>query len=893
MVLLLGLLTLASVEAQTSFRVEFTRAGFADRLVWPSLLTNAEAHVLAPEFRLERSRDLLRWEPLTGPLKGLPGRTAPAFTVDVNTSSGPAFYRVRADFERSTSALGENGGEVLGFAGSLRDELAALGPIALETFTHLHPPPAWHEGLSFDPTQARYWSRFDTSPADWNAGLPPDSPERRIYDFRLNAPEKEVFLQHGFVVSERLGAPSFGDLYYRLWTDDMPVFITTDSILQAWHRSFENMLVEIEQLECATTLQGILQIMRSRLPAAWTEVSGGPLWESVLDADYFLTVAASLLDGVQRAPAVPGVDPAPVTQTLADIRAYATRTVPIFGGHRTIDFSQFTPRGHYTLTPELERYFQAMMWCGQVDLRLATYPPNEEDDLRQLGAALVLFHLSHEWLEESPSPLDQTKWTKLDQVLGGLFGPVDSMTFAQLRRLVLTTGRRTLSDFNDLAVLETLQAQLESGLLGTQLILGYPQDSPLHAAQLRLPRSFTLLGQRFSLDSWALANVVFDRIAWPVDEPGEVLFGKVLRRKPSCLDVAFSVLGNDTVVPELADRIAADPGVPFRDGLPYQHNLLALRRVIESQAPSAWTRTVYERWLRALRTLSPPLTESPLAVPQAMRTRAWALKDLNSQLAGWTQLRHDTLLYAKQSYTAPFLCDYPDGFVEPRPEFFARMRELAAGMREQASHPLAIGWATLPNPDWSLGMGWEGRWITVDISAARSARTSFLDTFMRCMSTLEGMALKELNQQPFSPSEVAFIKTLADSTNNYVGERQYSGWYPRLFYRNVFAGYDFHKNAGCDYPDALIVDVHTDRPDPTVGDPGGILHQAVGNVNLLLIAVDNGPDRAVYAGPVLSHYEMELPIDTRWTDQQWKARVYGTATPPPPPAWTRSYLVPK
>ena len=64
--------------------------------------------------------------------------------------------------------------------------------------------------------------------------------------------------------------------------------------------------------------------------------------------------------------------------------------------------------------------------------------------------------------------------------------------------------------------------------------------------------------------------------------------------------------------------------------------------------------------------------------PEAMRTRAWAMKTLNTQLASWTELRHDTLLYVQQSYTMPMLCGYPAGFVEPRPEFWQRMNLLAA-----------------------------------------------------------------------------------------------------------------------------------------------------------------------------------------------------------------------
>jgi hypothetical protein len=91
----------------------------------------------------------------------------------------------------------------------------------------------------------------------------------------------------------------------------------------------------------------------------------------------------------------------------------------------------------------------------------------------------------------------------------------------------------------------------------------------------------------------------------------------------------------------------------------------------------------------------------------------------------------------------------------------------------------------------------------------------------------------------------------------------------------------------------LVTTVHTDAPDATVGDPGSILHQAVGNVQMMFIAVDNGPgDLAVYGAPVLSHYEFELAPTTRLTDAEWKTQITNNIIPPAP-EWTRGYLVPK
>jgi len=63
-------------------------------------------------------------------------------------------------------------------------------------------------------------------------------------------------------------------------------------------------------------------------------------------------------------------------------------------------------------------------------------------------------------------------------------------------------------------------------------------------------------------------------------------------------------------------------------------------------------------------------------------------------------------------------------------------------------------------------------------------------------------------------------------------------------------------------------------------------------VNLLMIAVDNGTDRMVYAGPVFSHYEFELiGPPARKADSEWRGDL-DQGKVPPNPDWTRSYLVP-
>jgi Protein of unknown function (DUF3160) len=113
----------------------------------------------------------------------------------------------------------------------------------------------------------------------------------------------------------------------------------------------------------APALQAILDGMHARL-AQTPHPRGGPLRDSLQDADYYLTVGQSLLSG-QRAPTALG-DPkteSAVTNALEAVRQLVfVMGFPIFGTYRMVDFSQFQIRGHYERSPGLGRYFQRLLW---------------------------------------------------------------------------------------------------------------------------------------------------------------------------------------------------------------------------------------------------------------------------------------------------------------------------------------------------------------------------------------------------------------------------------------------------------------------------------------------------------------------------------------------------
>src|SRR5262249_14153098 len=157
-----------------------------------------------------------------------------------------------------------------------------------------------------------------------------------------------------------------------------------------------------------------------------------------------------------------------------------------------------------------------------------------------------------------------------------------------------------------------------------------------------LSSSFAFMGQRYVVDSHVFSNVVFDRIP--------------LRMMPDPLDVAFAALGNNQAGILLEDQL---------EQYQYAPALASMRLLVEEESDN-WDKNLYNLWLSADRALSPSdelVDPVKAGLSSVFTTEAWGRRLLNAQLASWAEERHDTILYAKQSYSSGVVCQFPDAYV--------------------------------------------------------------------------------------------------------------------------------------------------------------------------------------------------------------------------------------
>jgi hypothetical protein len=671
----------------------------------------------------------------------------------------------------------------------------------------------------------------------------------QTFDYRLKPAEKAKLAANGVVAVERLSGESFADIYYHMYTDDMPVFVTSDSVLHAWHRSFDAFLVDVETKTLSSTLDRVLDSSLSKCHDAIAAASGHNTSETnaMLDVELFLRMALSLLRGEE----LPGSGS--TTQKLGPlwlcVQAEETTQAEVFSSKRAVDFSMFKPRGHYAKSEALKRYFRATTWLGTIDFRVAG-GENPVEDLHQLHCAVVLVRLLLE--SQSLEAVENVDSLVSKLVADGGVG-ADSLSPSELARLISSEDKAHADDnIATTRMLEGLQARILQRGLGTQLVNGHPRMENLPAtssAPMAPPTAFALLGQRFVWSSFVFSRVVFDQVVHK-DE-------KQKRRMPSAVDVAFALFGNDSAARVLAARMDAKPPkvaafgssfVPFRDGIPFASNLVALRQLMDQElggdtgSATGEATSISTLWQRALRALSRP---SPNAA-RTFHSHVWQQRQMNTQLGSFTQLRHDTLLYAKQSFTMLCGCEYAAGLVDPYPLFWRRMQELANGLANTIEGELKRLLEFCSESD------------RRNNSLARRSE-GFFRSFAETMQTIEEIAVCQADKTPLSELQTSFLKTVMEERFGSGGSR-YCGWYPGLF---------FESREDSSKSDVIVADAHTDCASTVHRDPGGVLHLGVGNPLMGFFVVDN----VMYAGPVFSSYEFVTRIDQRLTDAEFERKL--------------------
>jgi hypothetical protein len=656
---------------------------------------------------------------------------------------------------------------------------------------------------------------------NFKAGVTSNISSALYYDsvcikYALTDYEKSLLLKNGFMVTERLNEGTFGQQFDNIYRKDLPVFVSTDAISHAFHASYDKILSDVEVSLIIPKLKILLYALNGKNAELAARYAAQPeMQNSLKDADVYFTIALKLL-GETVSPYYSANDSI-ISQFLDYIKTETAVDCKIFGdSYRKIDFSQFKPRAHYVSPdyPILANYFQCMMWLGRIEIYL-TAPKSDEyvlpADLRRQSADAMLI------LESAERSNSFDAYNELNNLIGFFVGDQDNVTLTNLKDLRQAAGLTNAGQLLDSLTYEKFADTLKTESYAYQKILSQIlSQGPLSPDSVVPASSFMLLGQRFVIDSYITGNVVYDRI-------------KAVRLLPSTQDILFA-LGNNASARLLETELAK---------YGYSKNLAGLRYLIDSYGSDFWNSTIYNAWLNSIRKLNPPEDKSTL--PEFMQTAAYWQEKINSQLGTWTELRHDNLLYAKQSYTALPACSFPYGYVEPVPAFYLTLSAMAQNAEAKFKASILSNSGNIP--------------III----------KYFDFFAKICDTLTAISQKELSGVALSNSDNIFLKRMLYE-DNFMCSREVpeQGWYPDLYYGDYTGTICMAKK------DIIVADFHTSPGDEGGNMAGYVKHSGTGSINLGVWVADlPGVGKVAFTGPVSSYYEYTTTNFLRLTDDEW------------------------
>lgn len=670
-----------------------------------------------------------------------------------------------------------------------------------------------------------------------------------VSDYNMDS-ISELVRQNGFAIWQD-GLPWWGSImgegdnivacYKDLLGSNTPIFVTTDTLLHLYHLQFDETLRDIEEREFIPDINDLTAALLNDALQKYEQLQGDLKQAAERNVAY-LSVALKLINPNASTPEM--ID-AIVASELARIEAH-NGFVPSDIFIYPEDYSQYVPRGHYTRSEQLKQYFKTMMWYGRMAFLLKgsknwgqtgeALVSEYDTRIQTLQAFLLANSLKNVRIDER-SGLDV--WDRLYTVTAFYVGTADDLTpYDYLWALDQVFGigfvLTDLANTNNQLALKTELALLPSPKIygGTgNIILDIPITDESLNEVLDKTKGMRMMGQRFVPDSYMFQHLVFpevgDYLGDPTNRPfttGADGMGWFCRAYVRGLDV-MAVLGSQEALKILIDE--GDTGY-----MHFWQQFGELKDDFDVLGTAEWNRNLYWSWLYTLKALLDELSEG---YPNFMRTQAWQQRQLHAALASWIQLRHDTILYAKQSYGAARGIGVPGtppppppGYIEPVPVFWGRL----LAMTQMTSQGLDD--------------------LNVLTPEAHMRFTELEELLQRILD----IVAKQLTNVELSTEDRTYIKALPDTLESIVTGME-----------------DIALKT------TLAADVHTYALEEKV------VEETTGKVDLIIVACPMPDGRAFLAlGPVLSYYEFKQPMSDRLTDEAWR-ELLDSPDRPDRPEW--------
>jgi hypothetical protein len=662
----------------------------------------------------------------------------------------------------------------------------------------------------------------------------------------LSVPKMELLERNGFAVSPGKEKEIY-DIYTQAKKRGQNIFVTTDAVLHTCHIFFDYLLRILELEKLYPRVVGLTDRMIAVSSDQYEKAKQEDVKEAARLNIGFFSAAKKILS--------PDFDPGfglgpLIDSELSSIEAhkglefrallsYIENPSASITPYAYEDFSQYIPRGHYTRNETFQKYFKVMMWYGRIDFKLK---PGESDDAIRHGKMMTLQAIL---IADALMKDDEAyrTWQMIYQPTVYFVGKTDDLTVDDYINLIpnVYAAEGHVDRYGEESQLtEFITKAME--LRPPRILSGaaFTEDGEFQSTT----KGFRFMGQRFIPDSYMFQEFVYgrkgDKVILLYTGKGkpftmEVVPSGPARAFPRGLDI-MAVLGSERALSILEQ----EGDTEYTD---YESQLNKLKQEFSAMSLDEWKQNLYWRWLYCLFPLLEGVGEKP--VPKFMQSEAWLDKELQAALGSWAELRHDTILYAKQSYTMVTRALPPPpgltyGYVEPYPEVYRRIQEMMADIRTNLS----------------------------DLGILIPGIPEKLREFEEILGRLAAISDKELAGEEPDTQDYELIWNIGNALSSVKK-------FPPQIMAKITSGTDERMD--------IIADVHTDM------NTRQVLEEGVGSPFDIYVIVEDSKGYRICRGGVFSYYEFKHPMDDRLTDEKWQEMGKQGKRPDQPP-WTKTFI---
>jgi len=471
----------------------------------------------------------------------------------------------------------------------------------------------------------------------------------------LTNQNEETLKKDGCVIIPYKQLSHFVNTYNDLIENEIPLFITSDTLLYYFKLYFNALLINIEENTFAPELSQMLRELVNKFHQIYQDYDG-EIKEAAKKNLILFSVANKLLNP-------------DTADTPAEIKDEVNETLQIIKSKYQINY---TPTQHYSANQTLQNYFQATQWLKQIILYTqdinSSSTFSQDFKIQALQVLLIIDCLNQ---IEINGQRALNIWEKFFAVYNFYNQNTNEPS---LPEFIIATKKVfgqivAVTDFLDDAKLKNLMIELKKYNYATQSLFNNKDEKV---------KGIRFFPASINTDDIIFNNLILTKVGTFAPKRNQKPFTLYNKQRvfPRALDI-MSLLACSKATSILQDTNDSAYSL-------YNRQMLTLKQELMTFTLTDWHQNLYWSWLSLSKTLLYDFTQG---YHHFMKSEQWHLKELQTALSAWLLLQYDPYIPLHNFKSAdelrkinstlhPHNKKIKTAFLEPVPDFYSELLAL-------------------------------------------------------------------------------------------------------------------------------------------------------------------------------------------------------------------------